>query len=109
MAIAASSTSTTICGPCCESETALLSATVRRPTSLRLHRGAALSLMPEHRASPELCGVVSAISAPLASGHKSIFYLSTYRTDFCLVLADELELVQTILIADGFQVVPTHS
>jgi hypothetical protein len=54
--------------------------------------------------TPELCGIVSAISTPLAHGRKSIFYLSTFRTDFCLVLEDDLDEVQRILVRDGFDV-----
>uniref|UniRef100_A0A7S4IH33 CASTOR ACT domain-containing protein n=1 Tax=Vannella robusta TaxID=1487602 RepID=A0A7S4IH33_9EUKA len=36
-------------------------------------------------------GIVYSISSPLSACNTSIFYLSTFRTDFCLVIASDVE------------------
>jgi len=36
-------------------------------------------------------GIVHSISSPLAACNTSIFYMSTFRTDYCLVIASDIE------------------
>ncbi|MGE5619971.1 MAG: ACT domain-containing protein [Sphingomonadaceae bacterium] len=51
-----------------------------------------------------LIGVLAALSAPLAEAGVPIFALSTYDTDYLLVMEDHLERARAALEASGHQV-----
>lgn len=53
-----------------------------------------------------LTGILSAIAAPLAAAHISIFALSTYDTDYVLVKGDKLEAAIAVLSAAGHTINP---
>ena len=48
-----------------------------------------------------LTGILSSLSAPLASAEISIFALSTYDTDYLLVRALDLDQAKSVLAAAG--------
>ncbi len=52
-----------------------------------------------------LTGILSAISAPLASAGISIFAVSTYDTDYVLVRAASLAAAEVALAGAGFEVI----
>jgi uncharacterized protein len=51
-----------------------------------------------------LTGILSSITAPLASAGISIFAISTFDTDYILVKQDKLEDAKIVLVQNGFTI-----
>lgn len=52
----------------------------------------------------DLTGILSSISAPLASANIPIFAISTFDTDYILVKQNKLEIAKIVLVKNGFTI-----
>lgn len=66
-----------------------------------IHEGGRTCLKVEGPLDLSMTGVLSSLTGPLSAAGVSVFAVSTYDTDYLLVRVEDLELVISVLTAQG--------